>query len=78
MGRSDIAAALGVDQKTVDDIASGYVPDEHVAARLRALAEPGEGGDSRSTKVSRRMLMLFVICDAIFFVALAVVLVLVR
>ena len=40
MERKDIAAALDVDEKTIDDIASGYVPDAHVAARLRALAEP--------------------------------------
>jgi len=78
MERKDVAAALDVDEKTIDDIASGYVPGEHVAARLRALAEPETGADSRSPRVSRRMLMLFVICDAIFFVALAVVLLLVR
>jgi len=71
--RKDIATAVGVDVKTIDDIASGYVPDDALATKLRALATSGKADDPGSTKVSRRMLTLFVVCDAIFFVALGVV-----
>lgn len=73
MKRKDIAAALGVDAKTIDDIASGYVPDDELGAKLRALATSGSADDPRSTTVSRRALTLFVVFDAIFFVALGVV-----
>jgi hypothetical protein len=43
--RKDIATALGVDIKTIDDIASGYVPDDALATKLRALATSGKADD---------------------------------
>ena len=73
MERKDIATAIGVDAKTIDDIASGYVPGDELGAKLHALATSGKADDSGSTKVSRRALTLFVVFDATFFVALGVV-----
>ena len=44
MSRDEIAEALSVDERTLDEIASVYVCDEDVARRLRALATSGRGG----------------------------------
>ncbi len=44
MSRRDIASALGVEERELDEIASGYVPDEEIADRLRALVASGASG----------------------------------
>jgi hypothetical protein len=73
MSREDIASALGVDERKLDEIASGYVPDEDVANRLRALVASGVRG--RVVRISTKAILIFVIADAVFFAALAVFLV---
>src|SRR5262245_42308193 len=68
MARADIAEALDVDGQTLDEISSGYVPDESVAGRLRELAEDG-GRRFRfgARSVSVWLLVAFVACDLLFF-----------
>ena len=41
MSRGEIAVAIGVEEQEVDEIASGFVPDEEVGSRLRELAASG-------------------------------------
>jgi len=74
MSRQDIASAIGVEERELDEISSGYVPDEEIADRLRALVVSGTSG--RVMRIPRRAMVIFVIADAVFFVALAVFLVL--
>jgi hypothetical protein len=68
MARADIADALDVDEQTLDEIASGYVPDGRVAGRLRELAKDG-GRRFRfgARSVSVWLLVAFVACDLLFF-----------
>jgi hypothetical protein len=73
MSREDIASALGVEERKLDEIASGHVPDDDVADRLRALAASGTSG--RIVRISTKAILIFVIADAVFFAALAVFLV---
>ena len=53
MSRDDIASALGVEERELDEIASGYVPDEDVANRLRALVASGRAAGSRASRRRR-------------------------
>ena len=73
MSREDIASAIGVEERELDEIASGYVPDEEIADRLRALAASGVSG--RVVRIPTKAIVIFVIADAVFFAALAVFLV---
>ena len=73
MSRDDIASALGVEERELDEIASGYVPDEEIGERLRALVASGAGG--RAPRMPTKAIVIFVIADAVFFAALAVFLV---
>jgi hypothetical protein len=73
MSRKDIASAIGVEDRELDEIASGYVPDEEIADRLRALA--GSGMSGRAVRIPTKAIVIFVIADAVFFAALAVFLV---
>ncbi len=69
LSRQDIAAVLGVDERRLDDIASGYVPDAETAKRLRDLAA---SDPERVTTSSRRTLIAaFVAMDLVFFAGLA-------
>ncbi|HEU0304925.1 MAG TPA: hypothetical protein VFR32_10135 [Gaiellaceae bacterium] len=70
MPREDIADALGVDDGTLDEIASGYVPEKDVALQLRALAE---GAKWRLASTSMKVIIAFVIADTIFFAILAAI-----
>ena len=72
MSREDIASALGVEERELDEIASGYVPDEDVANRLRALVASGVSG--RVVRIPIKALAAFVIFDVVFFAILATVL----
>ncbi len=73
MSRDDIASALGVEERELDEIASGYVPDADVANRLRSLVS--SGASDRAVRISTKAILIFVIADAVFFAALAVFLV---
>ncbi len=73
MSRRDIASALGVEERELDEIASGYVPDEDVGNRLRALVALGVSG--RVVRISTKAILIFVIADAVFFAGLAVFLI---
>jgi hypothetical protein len=66
MPRDDIATELGVDEKVLDEIASGYVPEKEVADRLRTLAadDPGDGGSS-GWSMSRRSVVVVVAVDLV-------------
>jgi hypothetical protein len=74
MSRQDIAAAIGVEERELDEISSGYVPDEEIADRLRALVASGVRG--RVVRIPTNAIVIFVIADAVFFAALAAFLVL--
>ena len=74
MSRQDIASAIGVEEQELDEISSGYVPDEEIADRLRALVASGASG--RVMRIPTKAIVIFVIADAVFFAALAVFLVL--
>jgi hypothetical protein len=74
MSRQDIASAIGVEERELAEISSGYVPDEEIADRLRALVASGAGG--RVARLPTKAIVIFVIADAVFFAALAVFLVL--
>jgi hypothetical protein len=66
----DIADALEVDEHMLDEIASGYVPDEHVAARLKALTVAG--GEGLFLGRRRKFLIIaFVAIDLVFFALVA-------
>ena len=73
MSRADIAAAIGVEDRELDEISSGYVPDEEIGDRLRALAV--SGASALVTRIPTKAIIIFVIADAVFFAALAVFLV---
>jgi hypothetical protein len=73
MSRQDIASAIGVEERELDEISSGYVPDEEIADRLRALV--ASGGSGRVMRIPTKAIVIFVIADAVFFAALAVFLV---
>ena len=70
MSRADIAESIGVEEQEVDEIASGYVPDEEIADRLRALF--ASGGSGRVMRIPTKAIVIFVIADALFFAALAI------
>ena len=74
MSRADIAAAIGVEERELDEISSGYVPDPEIADRLRAIVASGVSG--RVVRLPTKAVVIFVIADAVFFAALAVFLVL--
>jgi hypothetical protein len=74
MSRTDIAESIGVEEQEVDEIASGYVPDEEIADRLRALVASGASG--RVVRIPTKAILIFVIAEAVFFAALAFFLVL--
>jgi hypothetical protein len=74
MSRADIAESIGVEEQEVDEIASGYVPDEEIADRLRALVASGASG--RVVRIPTKAILIFVIAEAVFFAALAFFLVL--
>ena len=70
MAREDIAVALGVDQLDLDEIESGYAPNDEVAARLRALASSGA---SRTVmRIPVWAIVLFVAVDTLIFAGIAV------
>jgi hypothetical protein len=73
MSRADIASSLGVEERELDEIASGYVPDEEVANRLRALV--ASDAPARVVRISTKAIVVFVIADAVFFAAVAVFLI---
>ena len=73
MSRNDIASAIGVEERELDEISSGFVPDEEIANRLRALVVSGASG--RAVRIPTKAIVIFVIADAVFFAALAVFLV---
>lgn len=66
MTRGEIAAAIAVEKREVDEIASGYVPDEEIGDRLRELAA---GGRKRIMRVPVWAVVLFVAVDAVIFAA---------
>jgi hypothetical protein len=70
MSRRDIASAIGVEEQEVEEIASGYVPEEEVGDRLRELVASGE----RSRRIMRIpvwAVVMFVVVDSLIFAALA-------
>ncbi len=71
MPREDIAAAIGVEEQEVDEIASGYVPDEEIGARLRELA--ASGGRRRGMRVPVWAIVAFVVFDTLLFAILMLV-----
>ena len=73
MTRAEIAAAIGVEKREVDEIASGYVPDEEIGDRLRGLAM---SGGKRIMRIPVWAIVLFVAVDALIFGVLAAVLLL--
>ena len=72
LSRAEIAAEIGVEERELDEIASGYVPDEEIAGRLRDLSE--SGGKSAGMRIPVWAVVLFVVVDAFIFAVLAVVL----
>jgi hypothetical protein len=70
MSREDIAAALGVEERELDEIASGFTPDEDVGLRLRALA--ASGARRSIMRIPVWAIVLFVAVDAVFFAAVAI------
>ena len=68
MSREEIAAAIGVGAQEVDEIASGYVPDEEIGARLRELAA---SGGKRIMRMPMKAIVTFVIVDLLFFAGVA-------
>ena len=71
MSRGEIAAAIGVEEQEVDEIASGYVPDEEIGARLRELA--ASGGTRRGMRVPVWAVVAFLVFDTLLFVILMLV-----
>ena len=74
MSRGEIAVAIGVEEQEVDEIASGFVPDEEVGSRLRELA--ASGGRRSGMRVPVWAVVTFVVFDTVLFAILAVVLLL--
>ena len=71
MSRGEIATAIGVEEQEVDEIASGYVPDEDVGSRLRELAASGAG--RRGMRVPVWAVVAFVVFDTLLFAILLLV-----
>lgn len=71
--REEIASALGVDERELDEIASGYPPGRDVAERLRALALGDEGvhADGGARRISARLIAVFIVADVVFFLGVA-------
>lgn len=72
MSRADIAASIGVEPQEVEEIASGFVPDEEVGERLRELVASGRRG--RRMRVPVWAVVAFVVVDTVVFAIVAVVL----
>jgi hypothetical protein len=71
MSRAEIAVEIGVEEQELDEIASGYVPDEEIGARLRELA--ASGGKRRGMRVPVWAVVAFVVFDTLLFVILVLV-----
>lgn len=72
LSRREIAARLGVDERRLDEIASGYLPEAEVAERLRALAGSGvEAPGVPARRLSPAMIAAFVVADTLLAVAVA-------
>jgi len=71
MSRGEIAAAIGVEEQEIDEIASGYVPDEEIGLRLRELA--ASGGKRSGMRVPVWAIVAFVIFDTLLFLILMLV-----
>ena len=71
MSRGEIAAAIGVEEQEVDEIASGYVPDEEIGLRLRELA--ASGGKRSAMRVPVWAIVAFVVFDTLLFLILMLV-----
>ena len=71
MSRAEIAVEIGVEEQELDEIASGYVPDEEIGARLRELA--ASGGKKRGMRVPVWAVVAFVVFDTMLFVILVLV-----
>lgn len=71
MSRGEIAAAIDVEEQEVDEIASGYVPDEEIGARLRELA--ASSGTRRRMRVPVWAVVTFVVFDTLLFAILLLV-----
>jgi hypothetical protein len=71
MSRGEIAAAIGVEEQEVDEIASGYVPDEEIGLRLRELA--ASGGKRSGMRVPVWAIVAFVVFDTLLFLILMLV-----
>ena len=71
MSRTEIAAEIGVEEQELDEIASGYVPDEEIGARLRELA--ASGVKKRGMRVPVWAGVAFVVFDTLLFVILVLV-----
>lgn len=65
MSRGEIAAEIGVEERELDEIASGYVPDEEIGARLRELA--ASGGTRRNMRIPVWAVVAFVVFDTLLF-----------
>jgi hypothetical protein len=73
LSRDEIARSLGIDRQTVDEIASGYVPSDEVAARLRALTAAPERVPLRENR--KALIAIFIATDVVFFgIVVAIVL----
>ena len=71
MSRTEIAVEIGVEEQELDEIASGYVPDEEIGARLRELAASGR--KKRGMRVPMWAVVAFVVFDTMLFVILVLV-----
>jgi hypothetical protein len=65
MSRGEIAAEIGVEERELDEIASGYVPDEEIGERLRELAK--SGGSRRNMRIPVWAVVAFVVFDTLLF-----------
>jgi hypothetical protein len=73
LSRDEIARSLAVDRQMVDEIASGYVPNDAVAARLRALTAAPERVPLRENR--KALIAIFIATDIVFFgIVIAIVL----
>jgi hypothetical protein len=71
MSRAEIAVEIGVEEQEIDEIASGFVPDEEIGARLRELA--ASGGKRQGMRVPVWAVVAFVVFDTLLFVILVLV-----
>jgi hypothetical protein len=71
MSRAEIAVEIGVEEQELDEIASGYVPDEEIGARLRELT--ASGGKRQGMRVPVWAVVAFVVFDTLLFVILVLV-----